>query len=121
MPDWGITAEALARGCFLAAGRLWRFQSLYCGSNETITALGKGFDEARLIRFVVQGLAQFLDGRIQAMVEIHEGVFGPKPLAKLFSRHYLAGLLQQHGQNLKGLVLKLDLVAVLVKLTGAQV
>jgi hypothetical protein len=100
---------------------LWRHQSLYCGPNETITALGKGFDEARLIRLVVQGLAQFLDGCIEAVVEIHERVFGPKPLAKLFSSDQLAGLLQQDGQYLQRLILKLDLMAALVKLTGAQV
>ena len=111
----------LNRAGLLAMEGLWHSHFLHCWPNETITAFGKGFDEARLVRFVVQGLAQFLDGCIEAMVEIHERVFGPKPLAKLFSRDHLAGLLQQYGQYLEWLLLKLDLVAALVKLTGAQV
>src|SRR5208282_2977270 len=101
--------------------RWWRLQPFHHRSNETIAALGKRFDESWIVCLVAQGLAQFLDGRVQAVIEVHESVFGPKPLAKLLSRDHLPGLLQQHRQYLEGLLLKLDPVALLGQLPRTQV
>jgi len=40
------------------------------------------------------------------VVEIHEGVCGPECPLKVLSTDDLAGVLQQHRQDLKGLLLK---------------
>ncbi len=55
------------------------------------------------------------------MVEIHEGVRRPEPLAQLVARQDLAGTLQQHGEHLEGLLLQLEFRAVLAQLAGTQV
>ena len=48
------------------------------------------------------------------MIEIDKRVGGPKPLMKLFPGYQLARVFEQHGQDLKGLIVKLDLDALLV-------
>jgi hypothetical protein len=55
------------------------------------------------------------------MVEINEGVALPQPVAKFFAANDLAGMLQQHSQDLARLVLQLDLDALFSQLGRAQV
>jgi hypothetical protein len=106
---------------FLARRRFRNSHPFDRGTKKTIATLGKSFDEAWLVRFVVQGQAKLFDSRVEAVVEVHEGILGPETLAKLFPRDHLPWLRQQHSQYPERLLLDLDLVAALVKLARAQV
>jgi hypothetical protein len=46
---------------------------------------------------------------------------GPELLLQFLSHYYLAAALDQHGQNLKQLLLDSDLQSVLSKFTGAEI
>jgi hypothetical protein len=70
---------------------------------------------------VAQSVAEPLDCRVKAHIEVHEGVCGPELALQLFSGNDLTGVFQQQRQDLKRLVLKLDLQAVLAQLARAQV
>jgi hypothetical protein len=100
---------------------LWRWQSLYSGANETVASLRKCFDVAWFFGFVIQCLAKLLDCRIQAVVEIDEGIGGPKLLSKLFSGDDLSRVLEQYRQDTKRLLLEPDPVAAFAQFAGTQV
>jgi hypothetical protein len=55
------------------------------------------------------------------VVEIHEGVCGPQLLPKFLTCDDLAGVLEQHRQDLDGLLLKADSQALLGQFAGAKV
>ena len=55
------------------------------------------------------------------MVEIHEGVGGPKFLAQFLARDHIAGALQQQGQHLERLLLQAKLRAVLAQFARGEV
>src|SRR6266849_11037518 len=78
---------------------------------EAIATARQGFHESRIFRRITQRLPQLIYCLIQAMIEIDERVGRPKLAAQFLPSNYLAGLLQQHRQNLKRLLLKLDLYA----------
>jgi hypothetical protein len=62
------------------------------GSDETVAALGKSFDEAGIVGFVGEGIAEFVDGGVEAVLEIDEGVFGPEALLELIACDDQAGV-----------------------------
>ena len=43
---------------------------------------------------------------MQSVIEIHESVGRPNPLAKLFLRHYLASVFEENCENLERLFLE---------------
>jgi hypothetical protein len=55
------------------------------------------------------------------VVEIHESVRGPEFFLQLLARYHLAGVLDQHGQDLKGLFLKPDAQPVLTQFPGTKI
>jgi hypothetical protein len=55
------------------------------------------------------------------VAEIHEGVRGPQPLLKVFASDDLAGVLEQHRQDLEGLLLQPDLQAALAQFASTKV
>jgi len=55
------------------------------------------------------------------VIEIDKSVGGPDFLLQLFPRDHLARIFQQNLKNLQGLLLKLDLDALLAQFPGAQV
>src|SRR5260370_12417536 len=81
--------------------------------HEPIAPARHGLDKPWIFGCVPQRLAQSLNGGIQSMLEVYEGAFWPEFLMELFACDHLARLFQQHDQDLKGLVLQLDLQAVL--------
>lgn len=110
----------------------WRFRArgdskrgdrceLFDGSDEAVAATGKGFDEAGIVGGVAQGFAELVDSGVEAVAEIDEGVIGPNTLAELIAGDELAGVLEESGQDLKGLARKLDANAGLAEFTRAQV
>jgi hypothetical protein len=78
----------------------------------------QGLDELRILRRISQGLAQFLDGMVQAVVELDEGVGGPEPGSQVFSRDNFARTLDQCAEYFEGLRRKRDLLTVIVEFAG---
>src|ERR1700730_2041249 len=102
----GWTAEACPHMGFL--------QAACCGAilhrcYEAISAPRKGLDIARTGGRIAQDLAQFINGGVQAVVEIHEGIGGPELLAQLFARDDISGALKQQGEYLERLLLQAEL------------
>src|SRR2546429_2054426 len=54
-------------------------------ADEPVAALRQGFDETRLLLAVAQSHAQLLDGRVEAVLEVHKRVSGPEPLLELLA------------------------------------
>ena len=90
-------------------------------ADEAVATLRQRLDIARCIGFVAERLAQFLDRRVQAVVEINERVGGPEALANLLAGDQLAGLLQQDFENLDRLALQLQPDAILTELSALRV
>src|SRR5882762_5979018 len=60
---------------------------------KAVAATRESFDEARIFSGITQGVAQALDGGIQAVIEVHESVRRPQPASQLLPGDHLAGLL----------------------------
>src|SRR5437016_8695099 len=73
---------------------------IIAGSEKAVAAARESFDEARIFGGIAQGVAQALDGGIQAVIEVHESVRRPKLAAQLFPGDHLAGLLEKECQDL---------------------
>jgi hypothetical protein len=78
------------------------------GSDKAITLFRDGFDVERLLGRATQGLAELHDSRIQAVIEVDEGIGRPEMLAQLLARDHLPGVLQQQEQNARRLFPQLD-------------
>jgi hypothetical protein len=89
--------------------------------NESISPPRERLDVARTGRRISQGFPQLVHGRIQAVIEIHEGVSGPQFLAHLLASDQVTAALQQEDEHLKRLFLEPKLRAVLAKLSGRVV
>jgi hypothetical protein len=90
------------------------------GKDKSIAELGKGLDKARFSCRVIQNTAEFLDGGVQTVLEVDEGIRGPELLTKLFASNDIAGVVEQKGQNLEGLRTKLDLSPELIEFSGIE-
>src|SRR5947209_19926035 len=90
-------------------------------ADEAVTSTRQRFDESRLLSRFTEGLAQFLNGRVQAVIEIDKSVGGPKTFAQLFAGNYVSRAFQQNGQDLARLCLEADLVPRFVQFAGAKV
>src|SRR6266852_7360770 len=73
-----------------------------CGSvdgmdrrEETITLPGNGFDKARILRIILNGRTEFLQGGVEAAVKINVSTLRPERLPELFAGDDLAGSLQK--------------------------
>ncbi len=78
------------------------------GSNKPVASAGDRFNESRIVRSVAEGAAQFFDGSVQAIVKFYECIGGPEPLANLLPCDQFTGMFEEHGENLKGLLLEPD-------------
>ena len=76
--------------------------------HHPVSQLGHGLDVPRLTGRVAENPAQFLDGRVEPVLEIDERLRGPEPLPQLVSRHQFPGALQQNLKHLEGLVPQLQ-------------
>ena len=90
-------------------------------SEEAVSATSNGFDEAGTLGGVAEGLTNFVDRLVEPVVEIHECVRGPEFLLKFLATDDLAGVLEQHRQNLEGLLLKPDSQAALAQFASAKI
>ncbi|MGC1904754.1 MAG: hypothetical protein WA715_13115 [Candidatus Acidiferrum sp.] len=86
---------------------------------EPVAATGESLNEARTDNGVAQGIAQFVNGRVQAVVEVYEGILLPDLGAQFLASDYIIGPLQQDAEDLKRLFLKLDAFPLLAQLACA--
>src|SRR6266849_856368 len=76
---------------------------------EAVAAASNGFHKAGTLGGVAEGLTDFVDCFVEAVVEIYKSVCGPKFFLKFLTSYGLAGVPKQHYQDLEGLFLKPDL------------
>ena len=77
-------------------------------SQKAVTPARDGFDETRVVGGIIKGRAQLLHGSVEAVVKLDERVGRPEPLADLFPCDQFTRTIQQHPEDLEGLVLKFD-------------
>jgi len=70
---------------------------------------------------IAQGFAQPIDGGVDAVIDVHKSVRRPKLLPELLPGDDLARMFQQKFQNLKRLLLELDLHPLFAQLASLQV
>jgi len=73
---------------------------------EAVAAAGDGFDEAWVVSRVAESLANLVDGFIEAVIEVDERIGGPEAPLQFLPGDDLAAVLEEHGENLKGLLLE---------------
>src|SRR5581483_6386413 len=76
------------------------------GGQKAVATAGEGLDKTRTRRGVAQGLPQFVDDGVEAVVEVNKSIGRPQPLADFFAGDQISRALQQHEQNLEGLLLQ---------------
>ena len=90
-------------------------------SDKPVTASRQRLNEPRRIGRVTQGIAESQDCVVEAHVKVHKSIRRPKLVAKLIPGNDFAGVLQQHGENLKGLLLQPESDPVFMQLAGCEV
>ena len=90
-------------------------------SDEAVAATSNGFDEAGTLGGVAERLTDLVDRLVEPVVEIHERVRGPELLLKFLATDDLAGVLEQHRQDLEGLLLKPDSQAALAQFASTKI
>ena len=81
--------------------------------HEPIAAFRHRFDEARFARRVAQGGTQLGHCAIDAVLEIDDGIVGPKARFDFFAVHQFAGPLQKQFKEFEGLIMQPDFHAIL--------
>jgi hypothetical protein len=89
--------------------------------DEAVATAGQGLNKARAFRRVSQRLPQFVDGRVEAVVEIDKRICRPDLRTQLFPSDDFPRSSQQNLQNKKRLLLQLDTRTLLAQFAGAQV
>src|SRR3954470_10748003 len=89
--------------------------------DESVSSFGKRLNVARLLGRIVERCSEPPDGRIDAVIKFDYRSVRPQPGDQLLARHDLAGALQQHCQDLEGLIRQRKLVIVLAQFAGGQV
>jgi hypothetical protein len=100
--------------------RFWRC-ILHDRSYEAIPSSRKRLNEDRCVCRFAQGVAQPLDGSIQALIEVDEGVGWPEFAAQFLSGDHLARPFKQGRQDLKRLFLELYLVPPVAKFPSVEI
>jgi hypothetical protein len=88
---------------------------------ETVAPPGYRFHKARTLSGIAQGLPNFIDGFVQAVIEVNKCVGGPQVLLQFFPSNHFPGMLEQHSKHLKWLFLQPDLHPVLAQFTRPKI
>jgi hypothetical protein len=112
-----VPAPAIGRGRIGGAKGVWRRRA----RDEAIAAPRDGLDESGCIGRVTEGVAQSLDRGVQPVFEIDECVGRPEAIAQLFPCDRLSPAFEQHCQDAKGLLAKINRRPVPAQLPGARV
>jgi tRNA pseudouridine-54 N-methylase len=89
--------------------------------NEPVATPRHCFDILRTLGRIIERLTESGNGAIQSVIEVHERVGGPELLLQLLARHHIARALQQRGQDLKGLLLQPNPLAIFAQISGAKI
>ena len=89
--------------------------------HESVATPGQRFDVDGVVGRVSQGLAQLVDGLVQALLIIHERAVGPKAPLEVLAGNDLAGLFEQRRQDLDWLFLHFQTDAVFGELASLRV
>jgi hypothetical protein len=73
------------------------------------------------LRGVAQQLSKLIDHRVNAAVELYDGVIGPQFLLDFFAARYFASMIYQDPQDPEGLFLQHYLASALRQLTRVEV
>jgi len=106
-------------GEFRAA--IWDCVDNFNLGEEAVSATSNGFYKAGTLRGVAEGFANFADRFVEPVVEIHESVRGPEFFLKLLASYDLAGVLEQHRQELERLLLKANPQTVFTQFAGTKI
>ena len=93
----------------------------FYGSNESVPTPSDRLDVLRRGRRVSEEAPHFVDGIVQAVVEVDEGVCGPEPGAKLLAQDDFARMLEERLQHLEWLVLQPHSPSVLAYLSSLDI
>src|SRR5262249_29756463 len=85
---------------------IFRWRADRC--KKAISAAGNGLDEDGILGRVTQSVAHALDGRVEAVVEVNEGISRPQAIAQIVASDDLSRLFQKQRQYLERLLLDLD-------------
>jgi hypothetical protein len=88
---------------------------------KAIAPSSNSFDKAGTLGGVAESLTDFAYCFVEPLVEIHESVYGPEFFLKFVASYDLAGVFQQHYQDLEGLFLKANSQAELAQFAGAKI
>jgi|SRR5215470_8192557 len=88
---------------------------------EAVTTASNGFDKAGTLSGVAEGLTDFVNSFVEAVVEIDESVCRPEFFLKFLARYYLPWVLKQHRQDLEGLFLKANSQSVFAQFACAKI
>ena len=69
--------------------------------NPTVAATLDRLNKYRIVGGITQCVSQSADRAADALVEIHENIFRPERLPKVFAAYHLAGTAQQNRQGAK--------------------
>jgi len=86
--------------------------------DKAVALLRKGLDITWRVGVVVECLTQLLNGGVEAVLEINEGVLRPEAFAEVVAGDDFAGAFQQDGQNFDRLAVEVELVAELEEFAG---
>src|SRR5580765_5462999 len=98
-----------------------RFVPRFDEADEAVAALRESLDKTHVAGRIAQSLSQFVDRRIEAMVEINEDFIWPEPGTQFLATDQFSGSFEEQGQDLKRLAGETDLGAVLPQFTRLQV
>jgi hypothetical protein len=91
------------------------------GPDEAVAVPRQGLDEARMVRRILEHLAQPRDRGVQGVVEIDEDVVRPEPAPRLVARDDFAGAFDERGQDLEALLAQRDFRPTLQELPGREI
>jgi hypothetical protein len=98
-----------------------RFVPRFDGADEAIAALRESLDKTHIASRIAQSLSQFVDRRIEAVVEINKDFIWPELGTQILATDQFSRSFQEQGQDLKRLTGETNLGAVLPQLTRLQV
>ena len=90
-------------------------------ANEAISSSSKRLNEDGRFRRFAQRIAQPLDGGIQTVIEVDEGVRRPELAAQFLSGNHFSRPFKQRRQHLQRLFLELYLLSPLAQFPGVEI
>lgn len=119
-PAW---MASFRRGGIRCRGRLQTLGRLrdLDGSNEAVSSAGQCLDVAGIARGFAERFPQLLNRRVDAVIELDHGIVRPQLQPDFLAQDHLTGMVEQHHQDLEGLLADPDFDSVLTQFTGTGI